>query len=201
MHMIRKIEKQLSKRQVNIIGQDQMKNSAVILPLIDIDGELSVLFEVRSYELRSQPGDICFPGGKIDKQDASPRDAALRELTEELQIQSKHIQLLADLDILITPFKGIIYPFVAQVTYPFTEIKASPAEVDHLFTVPLRHFYLQPPEQHPMRFIIEPETNSRYKHVQHQRHTIEQYFYYYETYTIWGLTARILKHFIDITKP
>ncbi|WP_062049954.1 CoA pyrophosphatase [Bacillus sp. JCM 19034] len=198
MQTINLIKKQLSIRQVGIIGQDQMNHAAVILPLIEVNGKLSILFEVRSFHLRSQPGDICFPGGKIDEQDSTPKDAAIREFIEELQIETNDFQLLTGLDILVTPFKGIIYPYVAELTCDFNDIKANLLEVDHLFTVPLEHFINHPPEEHPMHFIIEPESIERYEQIRQKRHTIHQYFYHYEDYTIWGLTARILNHFINL---
>ena len=60
------------------IGERTAFRSAVLIPLVQVDGEWSVLFEVRSSTMRTQPGDICFPGGRIDPTDESPLFAALQ---------------------------------------------------------------------------------------------------------------------------
>ncbi|MBP3951360.1 NUDIX hydrolase [Bacillus suaedae] len=194
------IEKQLANRKVGILGQDQMKNAAVILPLINVNDQLSLLFEVRSHTLNTQPGEICFPGGRIDQTDSSPSDAAIRELTEELLIDRKHVNIIADLDILVTPFRGIIYPFVATLDIEFQSLKPNLSEVDHLFTVPLSHFYSHSPECHQMSFSLDPINNGPLTLIKNRSHILSQHFYYYDDYIIWGLTANILKHFIELTK-
>ena len=56
----------LKDHKPTILGQENYKEFSVLIPLVEVNGETHVLFEVRSSKLRSQPGDICFPGGKID---------------------------------------------------------------------------------------------------------------------------------------
>ncbi|NEU34154.1 CoA pyrophosphatase, partial [bacterium LRH843] len=63
---------------------DEFLQFAVLVPLVQKQDELHVLFEVRAHHLRRQPGEICFPGGKIEPNDSTPQDAAVRETTEEL---------------------------------------------------------------------------------------------------------------------
>ena len=70
-----------------INGWKKMRRAAVILPLIEINNEIHLLFEVRSKKMKSQPGDICFPGGKIEENE-SPKSAALREASEELNLNN-----------------------------------------------------------------------------------------------------------------
>ena len=71
---------------------------AVILPILTIGGEEHILFEVRSSKLAWQPRDICFPGGRIEKSDASALDAAIRETMEELGVCRGDIDILGPLD-------------------------------------------------------------------------------------------------------
>src|SRR5690625_2585093 len=76
----------LKNREPSILGRENYREYAVLIPLIENENETHILFEIRSANLRSQPGDICFPGGKIDKEDRGPRHAAIRETSEELGI-------------------------------------------------------------------------------------------------------------------
>ena len=69
--------------------------AAVFMPLVEADGKLSLLFEVRS-KLIGQAGEVCFPGGRIEEGE-SPLDAAVRETMEELELGRKAASLLLDL--------------------------------------------------------------------------------------------------------
>ncbi|GAE35052.1 NUDIX hydrolase [Halalkalibacter akibai] len=196
------IKKQLHNREIGILGSSQAMQSAVIVPLIYVDHQLSVLFEVRSKTLNKQPGEICFPGGKIDATDLNAEEAAKRELCEELGITHDHVEMVAPLDILVTPFRGIIYPFVGRVnTTDFTNLNKD--EVDHIFTVPLSFLENYQPIRHKMRMKFEPSEDFPLEKIANKRSYSDrsseftETFYYYEQYVIWGLTARILTHFID----
>ena len=80
-----KLKKELNDKQPLFIGEETALRYAVLIPLVQVDGEWHVLFEVRSLTMRKQPGDISFPGGRIDPTDASPMEAAIRETHEELR--------------------------------------------------------------------------------------------------------------------
>ena len=76
------------------IGSERLqRNAAILLPLVTVDGRDALLFEVRSKRLEMQPGEICFPGGRIESGE-TPERAALRELWEELRIPSWQVTLL-----------------------------------------------------------------------------------------------------------
>ncbi|MFC0473594.1 NUDIX hydrolase [Halalkalibacter kiskunsagensis] len=205
MNDLMHIQQQLTNRTSNILGSTSMK-SAVIVPLIYVDNELSILFEVRSKQLNKQPGEICFPGGKIDPTDSSPEAAAIRELSEEVGIHEKNIDVIASLDILVTPFRGIIYPFVGVLSN-LNDVSINHHEVDHTFTVPVSYLYNYEPKRHTMKMWFEPSDDFPIKVIANKEnyskryHEIQEYFYYYHNYVIWGLTARILTHFIELTKP
>ena len=72
-----------------------------MLPLIEINNETHVLFEVRSLNLRRQPGEICFPGGKIEQDDVDQRQCAIRETSEELGIHESDIENVIPLDYML----------------------------------------------------------------------------------------------------
>ena len=89
---------------------DNTGRYAVLVPLVEgEDGSLSVLYEVRAGTLRRQPGEVCFPGGKIEG-DETPEQCALRETWEELAIPAEEIQLLGPLDFLFHRAGFIMYP-------------------------------------------------------------------------------------------
>ncbi|GAB3800924.1 NUDIX hydrolase [Virgibacillus kimchii] len=195
----------LQKRQPTILGYEKFKKSAILIPLLEKDNELHLLFEVRSFKLRSQPGDICFPGGKIDKQDETPMHTAIRETTEELGMDEKNIQKVIPLDYLVADMGRIIYPFIGTITNPEQMIPQE-AEVEEVFTVPLSFFLKTEPERHKVNVEITPEESFPFelivggKDYNWQVRQIEELFYKYDGKVIWGLTAKILTHFIDLIR-
>ena len=121
------------------IGMDQCHQAAVCIPLLkNASGGYDVLFEVRAATIAHQPGDVCLPGGMVEEGE-TPREAALRELQEELLLNKDQICYLGDMDKLYTGSRLIMYSFAAEVTeYQNT---FSPAEVDEVFHVPLEFFF------------------------------------------------------------
>ncbi|RHW36352.1 CoA pyrophosphatase [Neobacillus notoginsengisoli] len=199
------ISKKLKAHTPKILGSENFSKYAVLLPLIQTEEGMSVVFEVRSMDLRRQPGEICFPGGRMDPDDLNEREAAIRETTEELGLSRADISGVSPLDYLISPFGMIIYPFAGFID-DADKIKPNPAEVSEIFAVPLSFFIDAKPEIYSIHFKAEPEENFPFEHVAggknynwRMRH-MEEYFYHFEGRIIWGLTARILAHFIAIMK-
>ena len=87
---------------------------AVLVPMIEGENGPALLYEVRAGSLRRQPGEVCFPGGKLEG-DESPETCALRETWEELWISPKHIQVLGRLDFIAHRANFILYPTLAKV--------------------------------------------------------------------------------------
>lgn len=79
------------------------KEFSVLIPLIEADNGLEILFEIRSSDLRSQPNEVCFPGGRIENAE-SPTECAIRETHEEILISPDQIQIVGELQTLLTPF-------------------------------------------------------------------------------------------------
>lgn len=90
---------------------------AVLVPIVKADGELHLLYEVRSAELKWQPCDISFPGGKIEAGDMSPQAAAVREAMEELYLKKEHIQILGALDYVESITGFTLYPLRPDLTW------------------------------------------------------------------------------------
>ena len=110
------------------------KESAVLLPLIKVDGEYHVLYEVRS-ELVSQAGDSSFPGGKVEEGETFEH-AAIRETMEELNIARENIVVHGEIDYIVSQHL-IIRCFVGElVGLEVDDIKPN-EEVEKVYTVPL----------------------------------------------------------------
>ncbi|MDD6074603.1 MAG: alpha/beta fold hydrolase [Clostridium sp.] len=194
-HMKERILRRLTGRKPRQIEWEKIRHSAVLVPLVEKDGELQVLFEVRAATLHSQPGEICFPGGAVEVGETK-REAALRETEEELLVNRSQIELLAPLDVLVTPGGVDIWPYLGILKdYEGT---FSAAEVDHVFTVPLSWFLVREPECYKTTVITVPEENFPFELIpggreyHWRRGQYDVYFYRNENGVIWGMTAKIL---------
>ncbi|MBB6453242.1 8-oxo-dGTP pyrophosphatase MutT (NUDIX family) [Salirhabdus euzebyi] len=202
---IEDIFKRINQHPPTILGSESFAKFSVLLPLMEKNNEIHVLFEVRSRQLRRQPGEICFPGGKIDKKDSSAEAAAIRETTEELGIGKEQISNVYPLDYLVSPFGMVIYSHVGFIKRP-SLIKANHAEVEEIFTVPLSFFLKHKPEIHLIHTKLEPEESFPLhlipggENYNWRTRSIEEFFYIYDQKVIWGLTARILAHFVEVLK-
>ncbi|AKL95644.1 ADP-ribose pyrophosphatase [Clostridium aceticum] len=180
--------------------------SAVLVPIISVKDELHVLFEVRSHQLKSQPGEICFPGGKVENNETL-QESALRETVEELNISINNIQVVGKLDPVITLFDMIIYPYCGIIhDINLEDISYNTKEVASIFTVPLKELLQQKPLVHKVKMNTSPDENFPFHLVQqgtkyHWRVSdYYVYFYQYQHYVIWGITAKILYHFLEIIR-
>lgn len=199
------IQNRLRKHSPSILGNADFSKFAVLLPLILKDGEIYILFEVRSHKMRRQPGEICFPGGRMDQEDKTEQDTAVRETTEELGINREQVKDVFPLDYLVSPFGMIIYPYAGMIENP-QSIEPNPSEVDEVFQVPLSFFLNNPPEVHYVNARMEPEEGFPFelipggKKYNWRTRKVDELFYIYGDKVIWGLTAKILTHFTELLR-
>ena len=126
-------------------------------------------------------GHISFPGGMRDSADVSLVDTALREANEELGIDAKHIRVLGEFNDYLAN-EGFVIHTVLGFLEDTSRLRLQPAEVEYLIKIPLSFFRENPP-----RTEIR-ERNGK---------SFEVYFYDYNGEVVWGLTAMMIKHFID----
>ena len=201
-----KLKHQLQDNQSLFIGEDTAFRSAVLIPLVEVDGEWHILFQVRALTMRKQPGDISFPGGRIDATDPTPMAAALRETHEELGVDPKTVTVISALSPYIASPSFVVYPFVATIDYNEIIHAYNKEEVEEVFTVPINWLLNYEPDMHLVSVQPTPASDFPFEKImngaeyQWRIRSIEEWFYDYEEYTIWGLTARILKHVIDRIK-
>lgn len=203
--MRKEIYSRLEGRKAEILGHEEMFKSAVLLPLIYDKGGLCVLFEKRASSLAHQPGEISFPGGRIEEDDITPERAAVRETCEELGLSRDDIKVICPLDIMVSPFNVIVYPYCAFIEKG-ENIRPNPDEVEEIFTVPLEYLLQYKPLQ--SRIELNPYLPDDYptqlipdgKKYAFKKGSLPQLFYIWNDYVIWGMTARILHNFLTLIK-
>ncbi len=170
---------------------------AVLVPLVVEDGEDCLLFEARAATLRLQPGEVCFPGGRL-KETESPEECALRETAEELGIPPEHIQILGPLDYTLHLTGSTVYPYLARLGETWREtLRPNPAEVAEVFTIPLSWLESNSPLQvsTARRFLA---TSPLPQHLQPlisgelRPDRTPLLFWQYGDRLLWGMTARIV---------
>ncbi|MFX3619289.1 MAG: CoA pyrophosphatase [Sporolactobacillus sp.] len=183
-----------------IIGEQLARKSSVLVPLISEKDTWAVLLEVRAATLRRQPSDICFPGGRSEKIDATLEETAVRETCEELGVPKEAIQVIGQMGTCISDHDHYIYPFVG-VMDPSFPYRINSAEVAETFTIPVPWLMKQIPEKRTLSFSVTADQDFPFNRIaagiNYPFHnlTTTEVFYNYKGRTIWGLTARILEHF------
>lgn len=151
--------------------------AAVLVPLVVREDQPSVLLTKRTEHLHHHPGQISFPGGRVEAGDASAVDTALRETEEEIGLHRRHVELLGALPDYLTGTGFRVTPVVGLVHPPF-ELKLDAFEVAEAFEVPLAHFL--DPANHEEHSIVHEGRVRRF-------HAMP-----YHGYFIWGATAGII---------
>jgi len=118
--------------------------AAVLIPIVD-RAEPTIIFTERPKTMRKHPGQVSFPGGRIDPDDADPVAAALREAEEEIGLDRAYVEVIGTTDRYRTVTGFEVTPVVAAVRPGFT-LRPQPGEVADLFEAPL-HFVLDPARQ------------------------------------------------------
>lgn len=201
--------RRIAGRQPRIHNENECLVSAVLVPIVKKGGISHVLFEVRSSSLNRQPGEICFPGGKVEPGEmARPQETAIREAVEELGIRQEQVVLAGPLDYQITPPGTLIYPYLGLIE-DWENIKLNPHEVADIFLAPVEHFAASPrastvevATRYPPDFPFHRVPPSYKERVNWSKQwSFPVYFYEYGEHFIWGVTARILNNFITLCHP
>lgn len=200
------IKAALNQPGLKIIDEDLFAQSAVLVPLInDNHGGWDVLFQVRAYHLKHQPGEICFPGGTLEGPNEQPRQAARRETAEELGISPKAVSIWGELGLIISPFNLLLFAYVGEIPSVET-LTPSADEVDSLFTIPLARLLTLGHTTNYIKVRAEPAADFPFNKIPGGRaypwHTgvWPEVFYDIDGRIIWGLTARILQQFLTLVR-
>ncbi|HEY1612384.1 MAG TPA: CoA pyrophosphatase [Rhizomicrobium sp.] len=162
-------------------GASSLRPAAVLVPLIRRSPP-TVLFTKRTEHLARHAGQVSFPGGRVQCDDASLADTALRETQEETGIDTAFVTVIGYLDPYETGTGFAILPVIGVVREGF-ELAPSPQEVAEIFEVPLS-------------FLFDPANCSR-RSGEWQGHRREFYAFNFDGHYIWGATAAIVVHLRD----
>jgi len=179
------IRKQIQAHSASLLHDNNLTRAAVLVPIVGGGRELDLLFTVRTDDVEHHKGQVSFPGGSIEAVDDSLQATALRETQEELALKNDHIEVFGRIDDLWTPTGFIVTPFVGYVD-ELPVLTPHPKEVSDFFTVPLAYFL--------------DDNNGYTKEYSRDGERMDVWFYDYEQYTIWGVTAYILRNFMLIVK-
>jgi len=189
----------LEGRPIGVVGK--RKEFAVLIPLIEEDGEVKLLFEVRSKDIR-QPGDVCFPGGRIEEGETET-EAALRETKEETGVGPEYVDVLGRFDSVLEVNRIRMHTTVGLLKEGWREQLAPDEEVAELFTVPIKFFKENEPDYYKGRIIQDTEGFPYEKHGINPNYKWRDawqdiFFWHWEGHTIWGLTAAIVQWMTEV---
>lgn len=159
--------------------------AAVLVPLVERSGGMTVLLTRRTESLNSHAGQISFPGGRREPGDPSPEETALRETEEEVGLDRRHIDLVGRLGVHETGTGYRVMPVVGLVVPPF-ELSLEPTEVAEVFELPLA-------------FVLDP-ANHRVETRLFRGTPREFPVLPWGDYYVWGLTARLLKELSEVLR-
>jgi 8-oxo-dGTP pyrophosphatase MutT (NUDIX family) len=159
--------------------------AAVLVPIVDHESGLTVLLTQRASTLKNHPGQISFPGGRIEPTDLNPQEAALRETEEEIGVTREYISFAGYLESQLVLSGYWVTPVVAFLR-PGFQMHLDRREVESAFEVPLTH-------------ILDP-LNHRARARELGAVTVQVYDIPYEHHNIWGATAGMLMSLYRILK-
>lgn len=191
------IETRLSRHKANpyidpnreLFVKGEPRPAAVLIPLLRQNDHWEILYIRRSSnEGDHHSGQVAFPGGRRDPEDASLEITALREAQEEVALLPKDVHIIGRLEHMITISNYQVTPIVGLIPWP-TALEASPAEVKRIFTIPLD--WLADPGNHKLQNREIP--GSQGTHPVH-------FFNEYDDELLWGVSAHITVNFLDALK-
>jgi 8-oxo-dGTP pyrophosphatase MutT (NUDIX family) len=151
--------------------------ASVLVPIVGHTAELTVLFTRRTAHLRRHSGQVSFPGGRAEPDDATPERTALREAREEIGLAPERVEVLARMPEYLTRTGFRVTPVIGLVAPPL-ELVPDSREVDEVFEVPLA-------------FLLDPvNAQRRTREIQGRR--VGYYVFEYQERVIWGATAGML---------
>ncbi|MBX7200672.1 MAG: CoA pyrophosphatase [Rhodospirillaceae bacterium] len=158
--------------------------AAVLVPLVEREGGFSLILTQRNADLKAHAGQISFPGGRMEQEDANAEAAALREAHEEIGLDPKTVEILGRLDPYRTVTGFDVTPVVGAVSPPLA-LKPDPVEVAEIFEVPLA-------------FFLDPANHQRHSRTSPSGAVRAYYAMPYQDRYIWGATAGMLVNLYEV---
>ncbi len=173
-----RLRERLSGQAPRVEHAAEVRQAAVLVPLVFHDQLPYVLFTLRTEEMPTHKGQVSFPGGGFKAADLDLRATALRETHEEIGIRPDQVEVLGEMDQVSTMNLSFVLLPVVGLLMPGFKLQPDPREVAAVLQVPLAH-------------LLEPANRVPDLQTGHWR-------YPWDTHHIWGATARILNDFLRI---
>lgn len=157
---------------------EYQRHAAVLVPFYENQGRTSILFTERTQNLPSHKGQISFPGGGADATDVDLEMTALRETHEEIGLPPAEVEILGQLDDIVTVTDYVISPYVGWIP-GVEELKPDPGEVARFHEVFLDD-------------LLRPEIYERKDDYEFRGRPYPVHFFRLEGVTIWGATGKML---------
>ena len=176
---VRHLAQWLAARQASVCTHDHPgTRAAVLVPLVERPQGITIMLTQRTDHLDHHPGQISFPGGRLEPDDNfDPITCALRETMEEIGLATAHVQVLGTLDERTTGTGFRVIPVVGVVTPPF-QLTLDDFEVAEVFEIPLA-FFRDPANRRRIKKVVDGKEWQWWSFHWNDKH-------------IWGLTALIL---------
>ncbi len=156
--------------------------AAVLIPLINMDGEWYILFTRRTDRVEHHKGQVAFPGGAVDAEDTDRVMTALREAEEEIGLHRSDVRVVGKLGEMQTVTNFLVTPVVGIFTWPYT-FKMQTIEVNRVFTIPIS-------------WLVDRDNFHVYIRKESNRQVIA--YYPFDGELLWGVTARITLEFLHV---
>jgi 8-oxo-dGTP pyrophosphatase MutT (NUDIX family) len=177
----RRLHSVLKANEPRRVTLEGAKHAAVLIPIVAVP-EPTLIFTVRTESVSSHKGQISFPGGSIDPEDADASAGALREAEEEIGLDRTKARLLGELDSFPTFVSGyVVTPFVGWLDEE-PELTRNPGEVAEILHVPVAELAED----------IRNEAGFEYA-----GRTYPTEAWVWNDRVIWGVTARIIRQFLE----
>jgi 8-oxo-dGTP pyrophosphatase MutT (NUDIX family) len=177
-----RIRAALARHDRRSIERGGLRPAAVLVPLFVKDGVDTVLFTRRTDHLPDHAGEISFPGGRWEEGDFDLEATALRETEEEMGIRPDDVTVLGRLDDFVSVYGYHVTPFVGTLPWPYP-FRTSETEIAEVIEVPLVRFS-DPAVYHTENW-------------EHKGRLHPVGFFNIDRHQIWGLTAAILRQFLQ----
>ncbi len=171
-----------SYAEIEVMSDTLLRCAAVLVPLIHREGAWHLLFTRRAEKLLSHQGQVSFPGGACEADEATPEQTALREAEEEIGLRPADVRLLGRLNPMITISSYRVTPVVGVLAWPCV-FRVHASEVARVFTIPL--LWLADPG-HRWEFPFPGQARSLIV------------YHPFDGELLWGATARMTVDFLNM---
>ena len=162
---------------------EDLRKAAVLIAIVDCD-DPELIYTLRSNKVGSHGGEVSFPGGMHEKDDASLEITALRESEEETGLNREQVNIIGSTDTVVSRYNVSVTPYVGIVS-PDIKLNNDSEEIEACFRVPIS-------------FLLEDKRH-RNDHIEKNGESFFMPAYKFESFIIWGLTAMMTVDFLNIT--